>query len=142
MTAYVLILERLSELGSKIREQYGYAMAQCPAHDDRNPSLAIYPKEGKAKVVCYAGCSDVDVLAALGLTIRDLYDNPGGRYNPERVFLTKEVIDSELRDIDKRLEFLLINSSRWGTRHTQMLRDAVALVLRQRNPETKPRRVA
>ena len=37
-------------------------MEKCPAHDDRNPSLAVSP-DGKA--TCLAGCNQKDVDAAL-----------------------------------------------------------------------------
>jgi hypothetical protein len=50
-------------------------MAQCPAHEDREASLAIYRKPGRIKIVCYAGCDDaLDILPALGLNLRDLWD--------------------------------------------------------------------
>jgi 5S rRNA maturation endonuclease (ribonuclease M5) len=62
-------------------------MAQCPAHDDRNPSLSITGIEGSALLYCHAGCQADDVLVAIGLTKADLFDNrrdttyeyPGGR---------------------------------------------------------------
>jgi len=41
------------------------AMALCPAHDDRSPSLAIKLDGGKLLVHCHAGCSQSDVIAAL-----------------------------------------------------------------------------
>jgi len=43
----------------------GY-MAQCPSHDDHNPSLAVRDGEGGAILFhCHAGCSQRDVLEAL-----------------------------------------------------------------------------
>lgn len=54
----------------------GKWMAHCPIHGrDRTPSLEI--KEGKnvgtTIVGCYAGCNKLDVLAAVGLTMCDLF---------------------------------------------------------------------
>jgi hypothetical protein len=41
-------------------------MARCPAHDDREPSLAITDaRDGKVLVRCHAGCDQRDVIAAL-----------------------------------------------------------------------------
>jgi putative DNA primase/helicase len=48
--------------------------ARCPAHDDRNPSLAITEKaNGDALVHCHAGCSVDEVVVAVGLEVRDLF---------------------------------------------------------------------
>jgi putative DNA primase/helicase len=52
------------------------AMAQCPAHDDRNPSLSITRTEGRTLMHCHGGCDVVDVLAALNFTTADLFDEP------------------------------------------------------------------
>src|SRR5215204_4678983 len=41
-------------------------LARCPAHDDRQPSLAIAEaKNGKVLVRCHAGCGQREVIAAL-----------------------------------------------------------------------------
>jgi CHC2 zinc finger len=40
-------------------------MAKCPAHDDRNPSLAIRESQGKILLHCHAGCKQRDVIEAL-----------------------------------------------------------------------------
>ncbi len=52
--------------------------ARCPAHEDRAPSLSVREAEqfSGALVRCHAGCRTEDVLAALGLTTRDLFDEP------------------------------------------------------------------
>lgn len=49
-------------------------LALCPVHADRRPSVDI--KQGTAGVVitCRAGCDTGEVLAARGLTFRDLFD--------------------------------------------------------------------
>src|SRR5687767_7019916 len=86
--AYERILEKLREQGKKVRQGTSYSVAQCPSYDHRQTSLTIYSKPGKAKVVCFAGCSDVlDVLPALGMTVADLYDErrsaPRAAYQPD-----------------------------------------------------------
>lgn len=51
----------------------GY-MAQCPAHNDREPSLSIGEGDGgRALVHCFAGCTTDQILAALGLGFHELF---------------------------------------------------------------------
>lgn len=47
---------------------------QCPAHDDGNPSLSVTRGNDRVLIRCHAGCDTDDVLAALGLTRADLFD--------------------------------------------------------------------
>jgi 5S rRNA maturation endonuclease (ribonuclease M5) len=48
--------------------------ARCPAHDDRKPSLTISAgDDGRILLHCQAGCDLDAVLAALGLTVKDLF---------------------------------------------------------------------
>jgi hypothetical protein len=82
MTAYERILEKLREQGKRVRQGTNYSVAQCPSYDHRQTSLTVYSKAGKAKVVCFAGCSDVlDVLPALGRDFRYIRDKRDKRYN-------------------------------------------------------------
>jgi archaellum biogenesis ATPase FlaH len=49
--------------------------ARCPAHEDKQASLSIHEGEdGRVLVKCHAGCTVEDVLAELGLEMRDLFD--------------------------------------------------------------------
>jgi putative DNA primase/helicase len=51
-------------------------MARCPAHEDRTPSLSITDGDnGKVLVRCYAGCDQLDVIAAL--RARGAWENAG-----------------------------------------------------------------
>ena len=58
-------------LGKYHRKSDGGFMAQCPAHDDRNPSFSIdIGENGKPVFKCFAGCSQesiIDSLKARGL---------------------------------------------------------------------------
>ncbi len=57
--------------------------AKCPAHDGQSKdSLAVRQIEGQALVRCHGGCATEDVMAALSLTMSDLFDEPkvGARY--------------------------------------------------------------
>ncbi|HUW31677.1 MAG TPA: DUF3987 domain-containing protein, partial [Planctomycetota bacterium] len=51
----------------------GKWIAQCPAHDDRRPSLSVGAgDDGRALVCCHAGCPTEAVVDALGLRMADL----------------------------------------------------------------------
>lgn len=75
-TAYQHILDRLTASGATVRVVPDGAMATCPAHPDRNPSLHIARGDKGAVVTCHAGCAVRDVCAALGMVETDLFDNP------------------------------------------------------------------
>ena len=46
--------------------------AKCPCHKSRSLSLAIYRDPDRISFHCHAGCTQDDVLAAVGLTWRDV----------------------------------------------------------------------
>ncbi len=48
-------------------------IARCPSHDDRNPSLSVSERDGRILLHCHAGCETGAILAALGLTMADLF---------------------------------------------------------------------
>lgn len=52
----------------------GRWVAKCPAHQDRSPSLSIKAlQDGTILLHDFGGCSPSDVLAAVGLELRDLF---------------------------------------------------------------------
>jgi hypothetical protein len=90
VTAYDRFIGRVRDDGKTVRETRSgqQAMAQCPAHDDHDPSLSIRRIEGQALIHCHAGCDSSDVLGALGMTMSDLFDDPKGatyRYDDGRI---------------------------------------------------------
>jgi hypothetical protein len=49
--------------------------ACCPAHDDRDPSLSIARgDDGRVLLKCWAGCSALEVMESVGLTLSDLFE--------------------------------------------------------------------
>lgn len=74
-----MVLDRLECVRPMGRDQW---LARCPAHDDRRPSLSVRElPDGVLLVNCFASCGAADVLAAVGLTLGDLYpDNPDNRH--------------------------------------------------------------
>jgi hypothetical protein len=69
MTAYEFALQV-----SARRTGAGRWQAKCPAHPDLNPSLSIAEgRDGRTLVHCWAGCALDAVLAAMGLSMSDLF---------------------------------------------------------------------
>ncbi len=72
-----VVLQRLDKVKAAGASKW---KACCPAHDDRDPSLSIREADdGKVLLHCWAGCDTADVLAAIGLTVRDLFPTKGER---------------------------------------------------------------
>ncbi len=55
----------------------GSARAQCPAHHSRGLSLLVSRRDDGAGCYCFGGCETADVVAAVGLSMRDLFDDNG-----------------------------------------------------------------
>jgi len=72
MTAPIdLILPLLTKARQR---QPGQWSACCPGHDDKRPSLSVRETpEGAVLVHCFSGCSADAVVAALGLSLADLF---------------------------------------------------------------------
>jgi hypothetical protein len=69
-------VERIAALLTRDGANY-----RCPAHNDAHGSLSVsMGRNGGAVVHCHAGCETRDVLAAIGLTMRDLFPTKDGRY--------------------------------------------------------------
>lgn len=49
-------------------------VASCPAHEDKRPSLSIKQVDDRTLIHCWAGCGAADVMAAVGLELRDLFE--------------------------------------------------------------------
>lgn len=73
-TPLQVVLSILKDGGRAVTQSgEGYA-ARCPAHNDRSPSLSVSEgDDGRVLLHCHAGCEAGAVVAALGLTMADLY---------------------------------------------------------------------
>lgn len=68
------VIEALDAHGCKPRPYRRGYLAHCPAHEDSHPSLHVQEgDDGRALLICRAGCFVEEVLAALGLAMRDLF---------------------------------------------------------------------
>ena len=49
-------------------------IARCPSHEDRHPSLSIRETgDGTILIKCWSGCGAADAVAAVGLSLADLF---------------------------------------------------------------------
>ena len=68
------VLDRLEG----IRESNGSWKALCPAHDDREPSLSVSEgDDGRALLKCFSGCGVSEIVSALDLEKKDLFERDG-----------------------------------------------------------------
>ncbi len=69
--------------------------ARCPAHEDRDPSLAIrQADDGRVLVHCHAGCTQGEVIEAL--RGRGLWPAPGSPRGPSRSRPARAEVESAL----------------------------------------------
>lgn len=66
-----MLLDRLEKVKHNGNNKW---VACCPAHQDRSPSLSIWePEPDKILIHCFAGCDIGDVLAAVDMSVSDLF---------------------------------------------------------------------
>lgn len=77
------------------------AMARCPAHDDKTPSLSIGEgDDGKVLLTCHAGCSFDEIRDALGIDAGDFSGRENGKKSsdsPARIVKIYEYRNAEGR---------------------------------------------
>ena len=77
MTAFDLVLARIAErTGHPTRGSGDQRYTRCPAHDDGKPSLSVHREPDRVLLCCHTGCTVPAILEVLGLTERDLFDEP------------------------------------------------------------------
>jgi len=87
--------------------------ARCPAHDDHRDSLTgSRGDDGRALLNCHAGCAFDQIVAALGLTMSDLFERRNGNgakrevaaydYTDEAGTLLFQVVRFEPKDFRQR----------------------------------------
>lgn len=77
---YDLFTERyIATTGYNPKQQHnGWTYGRCPvpAHDDKNPSFAYRMGDRGVIVNCQAGCAEIDIIHAVGLTWTQLFATP------------------------------------------------------------------
>lgn len=105
--ALARLRQALEDHGSRVT---GNA-AQCPtpAHEkgDRRASLSIDQGDSGALVNCHLGCKTIDLLAEIGLTTADLYDEPREHSNGHR-----PTVVAEYRYTDEHGQLLFVKERR------------------------------
>jgi hypothetical protein len=103
----------------------GRWQAKCPSHDDRHPSLSISQGHSGLLLRCWShGCSVEQIVTALGLSMRDLFDaplTPATRRELELRRAKQELEDSRQR----RKRIALMQGYRACTRRMAEIADAV-----------------
>lgn len=111
------ILQRLEGVRKHGSGRY---MAKCPAHQDRSPSLSMYfHHDGRILLHCFAGCETSDVLAAIGLSMTDLFPEPLSHYLPGGDKRAKEISAEKKTYKDRVVLELCESKRRRGERLTQ-----------------------
>jgi hypothetical protein len=91
--------EILSRLKSVRHSRQGW-IAQCPAHEDRSPSLSIREGNGKTLLHCFAGCAIETISSALKIRVSDLFAEPGRvQHTPHMV----QQAERQIADLRSRL---------------------------------------
>lgn len=73
MTAADTLIARLDKVKATGPSSW---VACCPAHEDKKPSLSIKQLDDRTLIHCWSGCGAADVVAAVGLTLADLFERP------------------------------------------------------------------
>lgn len=66
------VLSHFPNVKAKGRSQTRFECC-CPAHDDKHPSCSLYINDDWVNVHCFTGCSEDEILKAVGLTKKDLF---------------------------------------------------------------------
>jgi 5S rRNA maturation endonuclease (ribonuclease M5) len=96
-----------------VRQQGGYWMACCPAHEDSKASLSVgRGTEQPVVVKCHAGCETVAVLDAIGLDMAAVsspngHEQPAGEWMPGN---RRAVAIYDYTDGDSKLLFQVLRS--------------------------------
>jgi len=87
------ILDRLEDVR---RSGNGYS-ALCPAHADTHPSLSVSQGMGGRVVLkCHKGCTIESIVAAMGITMPDLFATPAF---PQGAVVDQPVADHPVVDV-------------------------------------------
>lgn len=93
---FVLRLDKVKRFGA---DKY---MACCPAHDDKSPSLSVTQHGDRILIKCFAGCTSLEVVESMGLSLVDLFDDDDHHHTPPHAFAQQEF--RKKRRIDEKIQ--------------------------------------
>jgi len=101
MTAFERVVDAVAAATGRTPKGNGQQrMALCPAHEDGNPSLSITAKDDRVLLNCHANCETEYIVAAMNLTMADLFDEVREKgYSP---IGTKPTIVAEYPYVDEQ----------------------------------------
>lgn len=74
-TAFETFRLAVDAKGLKVKDdRQGHFQFACPSHDDKNPSVTADYRDGKVLAHCHSGCDVRDIVADLGLSMEDMFD--------------------------------------------------------------------
>ena len=103
---------KAEEILGRLKDVYelpaGGWVATCPAHPDKYRSLVLHWGNGgvmgrKMVLECYAGCSQTAVLDAMGLVVRDLYEELGPKETEEQMITGHEIGPAVMAEVTERV---------------------------------------
>lgn len=126
----------LSSYGAEVHEVNGTHRARCPGHQGTsNDSLSVQhlePKSGdrggRARLRCFGGCDELQVLDLIGLTLADLYDEPipAAARSAVREFLylsgSGRVVGVVQRHQPKTFRPLTMQAGQWRLKSSEQLK--------------------
>jgi DNA primase len=101
---------RLQNVKTKGRDQY---LCSCPAHADSDPSLAVTATpSGKILLKCFAGCSALEIVQSMQLTLEDLF--PDAHEEHPMAFAQREMASrkKEKETVDYARTYLAVLTGR------------------------------
>lgn len=101
MTAANTLIARLERVKATAA---GAWIASCPAHEDKRPSLSVRQTDDRVLIHCWAGCGAGDVVAAVGLSLADLFERRV-EFNPSKDALKRRPPLPSSRELIALLEY-------------------------------------
>ena len=97
MSALDTLEAALAAHGCDPKRRGDHLGAKCPSHDDQHASLTADQRADKVLAKCHAGngCANEDIVAAIGLTMKDLFDEATEKRDRSEIASTYPYCDAD-----------------------------------------------